>query len=149
MTSDRSSGSPASIATRAGLPIADGGPSALCCATMTVLPGFTVPEELRLLGDQVRRFVADEIVPLEQTIDPDAPELPREEFLRPPARTRAAGLWALAAPEQYGGGGLDTFSMCVVLEAMSQHRMGLYNPGGGAFGRHSPPPLSAGRNAAT
>ena len=40
---------------------------------MTVFPGFTLPEELRLLGDQIRRFVQEEIVPLEQTIDPDAP----------------------------------------------------------------------------
>ena len=43
---------------------------------MTVFPGFTLPEELRLLGDQIRRFVQDEIIPLEQTIDPDAPEVP-------------------------------------------------------------------------
>src|SRR4026208_866848 len=131
MTSDRSSGSPASIATRAGLPIADGGPSALCCATMTVFPGFTVPEELRLLGDQVRRFVADEIVPLEQTIDPDAPEIPREDFLRLSAKTKAAGLWALAAPEQYGGGGRGTVSMCGGGGAMSAHTTGRLTPGPG------------------
>ncbi|MGH7373160.1 MAG: acyl-CoA dehydrogenase family protein, partial [Candidatus Rokuibacteriota bacterium] len=101
---------------------------------MTVFPGFTLPEELRLLGDQIRRFVHDEIMPLEQTIDPDAPEIPREDFLRLSAKTKAAGLWTLGAPEAYGGGGLDTFSMCVALEAMSQHRMGLYNPGCGVFG---------------
>ncbi len=114
---------------------------------MTGFAGFTVPEELRLLGDQVRRFVAEEIVPLEQTIDPDAPEIPREDFLRLSAKTKAAGLWALAAPEQYGGGGLDTFSMCVVLEAMAQHRMGLYNPGCGVFGRYPPPVIWAGSRA--
>ena len=27
-----------------------------------------------------------------------------------------AGLWALAAPKEYGGGGLGTFANCVVLE---------------------------------
>src|SRR4026209_554251 len=103
MTSDRSSGSPASMATRAGLPIADGGPSALCCATMTVFPGFTVPEELRPPGHPARRFVADEIVPLEQTIDPDAPEIPREDFLRLSAKTKAAGLRRLAPTAPHGG----------------------------------------------
>jgi acyl-CoA dehydrogenase len=110
-------------------------------------PGFTLPEELRLLRDQVRRFVHDEIVPLEQGLDPDAPDIPREDFLRLSARTRAAGLWALGAPEAYGGGGLDTFSMCVVLEAMSQHRMGLYNPGCGVFGRYPPPVIWGGTPA--
>ena len=71
---------------------------------MTVFPGFTLPEELRLLGEQIRRFVQDEIVPLEQTIDPDAPEIPREDYVRLAEKTKAAGLWTLAAPERYGGG---------------------------------------------
>ena len=69
---------------------------------MTVFPGFTLPEELRLLGDQIRRFVQDEIIPLEQTIDPDAPEIPREDFVRLSAKTKAAGLWTLGAREEYG-----------------------------------------------
>ena len=111
---------------------------------MTVFPGFTLPEELRVLRDQVRRFIREEILPLEQRLDPDAPEIPDEDFERLSAKTKAAGLWALAAPEVYGGGGLDTFSMCVVLEAMSQHRMGLYNPGCGVFGRYPPPAIWAG-----
>src|SRR5207249_3069174 len=93
---------------------------------MTAFPGFTLPDELRLLRDQVRRFIREEIIPLEQRLDPDAPGIPDEDFERLSAKTKAAGLWALGAPEQYGGGGLDTFSMSVVLEEMSQHRMGLY-----------------------
>jgi acyl-CoA dehydrogenase len=111
---------------------------------MTVFSGFTLPEELRILRDQVRRFVREEIVPLEQTLDPDAPDIPREDFLRLSAKTRAAGLWALGAPEAWGGGGLDTFAMCVVLEEMAQHRMGLYNPGCGVFGRYPPPVIWGG-----
>ena len=111
---------------------------------MTVFPGFTLPEELRVLRDQVRRFIRDEIVPLEQRIDPDAPDIPRADFRYLSAKTKAAGLWALGAPEKWGGGGLDTFSMCVLLEEMSQHRMGLYNPGCGAFGRYPPPVIWGG-----
>ncbi len=114
---------------------------------MPSFPGFTMPEELRLLGEQIRRFVQEEIVPLERQIDPDAPDLPDEDFARLSAKTKAAGLWALGAPEQYGGGGLDTFSMCVALEEMSQHRMGLYNPGCGVFGRYPPPAIWAGSKA--
>ena len=114
---------------------------------MTSFPGFTMPDELRLLGEQIRRFVQEEIIPLERQVDPDAPDLPDEDFARLSAKTKAAGLWALGAPEQYGGGGLDTFSMCVALEEMSQHRMGLYNPGCGVFGRYPPPAIWAGSKA--
>src|SRR6266545_1848299 len=107
-------------------------------------PGFRLPDELLVLRDQIRRVIRDEIIPLEQRIDPDAPELPEEDCQRIAAKTKASGLWALGAPEEYGGGGLDTFAMCVALEEMSQHRMGLYNPGCGVFGRYPPPAIWAG-----
>ena len=107
-------------------------------------PGFRLPDELLALREQIRRVVRDEVIPVEQRIDPDAPELPDDDYQKISAKTKAAGLWALGAPEQYGGGGLDTFSMCVALEEMSQHRMGLYNPGCGVFGRYPPPAIWAG-----
>ncbi|HET7342663.1 MAG TPA: acyl-CoA dehydrogenase family protein [Methylomirabilota bacterium] len=111
---------------------------------MPSFAGFTLPDELRVLREQIRRFIREEIIPLEQRLDPDAPGIPDEDFERLSAKTKAAGLWALGAPEQYGGGGLDTFSMSVVLEEMSQHRMGLYSPGCGVFGRYPPPAIWAG-----
>ena len=111
---------------------------------MTAFSGFSLPDELRLLRDQVRRFIREEIIPLEQRLDPDAPGIPEEDFQRLAAKTRAAGLWALGAPEEHGGGGLNTFSMSVILEEMAQHRMGLYSPGCGVFGRYPPPAIWAG-----
>ena len=114
---------------------------------MTLFPGFTLPDELRILREQIRRLIQEEIIPLEQRLDPDAPDIPDEDFARLSAKTKAAGLWALGAKEEYGGGGLDTFSMCVALEEMSQHRMGLYNPGCGVFGRYPPPAIWAGSKA--
>src|SRR5207247_8569826 len=77
---------------------------------MPSFPGFTLPDELRLIREQVRRFIREEIIPLEQRLDPDAPGIPDADFKRLAEKTKAAGLWALAAPEQYGGGGMDTFS---------------------------------------
>jgi acyl-CoA dehydrogenase len=109
--------------------------------------GFTLPDELRILREQIRRFIREEIIPLEQRLDPDAPGLPPEDWERLASKTKAAGLWALAAPEDYGGGGLDTFSMCVLYEEMAQHRMGLYNIGCGVFGRYPPPAIWAGSKA--
>src|SRR5262249_37122859 len=114
---------------------------------MTTFPGFTLPDELRVLREQVRRFVREEIVPLEQRIDPDASDIPLEDFRRLSEKTKAAGLWALGVPTEWGGGGLDTFSMCVIFEEMAQHRMGLYNTGCGVFRRNPPPALRAGPRA--
>src|SRR5207237_2397039 len=41
----------------------------------------------------------------------------------------------------------DTFSISVLLEEMAQHRMGLYNPGCGVFGRYPPPVIYGGTRA--
>src|SRR2546429_1797921 len=75
---------------------------------MTAFDGYRLPEELVALREQVRRFVRDEIIPVEQRIDPDAAELPDEDHRRLVAKTKAAGLWCLGAPEEHGGGGLGT-----------------------------------------
>jgi len=53
-------------------------------------------------------------------------------------------MWCMGSPQQYGGGGLGMFDMCVLQEQMCQHRMGLYNPGAGVFGRTPPPVIWAG-----
>ncbi len=111
---------------------------------MTDFAGYSLPEELRLLQQQIRRFVREEILPAEQAVDPDAADLPTEVYDRLSAKTKAAKLWCLGAPTQYGGGGMNTFAMSVALEEMSQHRMGLYNPGCGTFGRYPPNPIYAG-----
>ena len=108
---------------------------------MSSFSGYRLPDELIQLREHVRRFIRDEIIPIEQRIDPDAPEIPDEDFKRLSEKTKAAGLWCLGTREEYGGGGLDTFSYSVVLEEMCQHRMGLYNAGCGVFGR---PPASPG-----
>src|SRR6267378_5396029 len=111
---------------------------------MDAFPGYSLPSELALLRDQVRRFIREEIIPLEQRLDPDAPDLPEDDYHRLMNKTKAAELWCLGAPEKYGGGGLNTFGMSVLLEEMSQHRMGLYNAGCGVFGRYPPPVIYGG-----
>ncbi|MGH7813470.1 MAG: acyl-CoA dehydrogenase family protein [Candidatus Binataceae bacterium] len=111
---------------------------------MEAAHGFSLSPELIAIRDQVRRIIRDEIIPIENRIDPDAPEIPEADYWPIAKKARAAGLWCMGAPREYGGGGLGTFDMCVIMEEMAQHRMGLYNPGCGVFGRTPPPVIYAG-----
>jgi acyl-CoA dehydrogenase len=106
--------------------------------------GFKLSDELSALREQVRRIIRDEIVPIEQRIDPDAAEIPEDDYWRLARKVQSAGMWCMGAPQKYGGGGLGTFAMCVLTEEMAQHRMGLYNPGAGVFGRNPPPVIYGG-----
>ena len=108
------------------------------------MEGYQLPEELRLIREQVRRVIQEDVIPAESRIDPDDSELLEEDYRRIAKKVKAAGLWAPGVPKSYGGGGLDTFTLCVLLEEMVQHRMGLYHPGAGVFGRPVPHSIWAG-----
>ncbi len=101
--------------------------------------GYQLPEDLRMLQTWMRDFIRREIVPLERELDPEAMELPEEDYERLSRIAKDAGMWCLGVPEEYGGGGLGCFAMTVINEEMAQHRNGLYNPGYGVFGRPPPP----------
>ena len=94
--------------------------------------------------DTIRKFIDTEIIPLEMEQDPDAIELPPEQVAALQEKTRAMGMYEPGVPEEFGGGGLDFVSYTVVMEEMSKHRQGLYNPGCGAFGYGVNPILYAG-----
>src|SRR5260370_32266391 len=102
--------------------------------------GFALSPELRALRDQVGKIIREEIIPIEARCDPDAPEIPEDDYWRIARKAQAAGMWCMGAPPEYGGGGLRTFDVCVLTEEMAQHRMGLYNPGFRLF-RPNPPPV--------
>ena len=91
-------------------------------------------EEQRLIVDQVRRFVAEEIVPLEADLDPDADELEAADKARLIELTRAMGLYGLDIPPEYGGPDIDIVTRTLLAIEMSQHRAGLYAPCYGTFG---------------
>jgi acyl-CoA dehydrogenase len=96
--------------------------------------GYRLPEELKMLQTAVRKFIAEEIVPLERRLDPEAIELSQEDYDRLSKKVKEAGMWCMGEPLEYGGGGLGCFAMTVLAEEMAQHRNGLYRPGYGAFG---------------
>ncbi len=91
-------------------------------------------EEQRAIVAQVRRFVREEIVPLEDKLDPDASELPEEDRARLVAKVKAMGLYGLDIPAEYGGPGIDMTTRVLLAIEMGQHRAGLYVPCYGVFG---------------
>ena len=91
-------------------------------------------EEQRMITQAVRRFVREEVQPLERDLDPDAVELPPGELDRLIGIVQQMGLYHIDVPEDYGGPGLPLTTRGLVAEEMSQHRAGLYLPCYGAFG---------------
>jgi len=96
---------------------------------------FLAPtDEQRELCLAMRRFVGEQIVPLEAELDPDASEVDRDTFAALVALTKQMGLHNLGVPEEHGGPGVDTVTHALLVMEMSQHRAGLYSPCYGAFG---------------
>ncbi|MFU8817630.1 MAG: acyl-CoA dehydrogenase family protein [Pseudomonadales bacterium] len=95
---------------------------------------LSLTEEQQLLVATVRRFVRDEIVPLEQNLDPDADELEPQDHQRLVGKTRDMGLYGLDIPPEFGGPELDLVTRTLLAMEMSQHRAGLYAPCYGVFG---------------
>lgn len=91
-------------------------------------------EEQRLLVASVRRFVRDEIVPLEAGLDPDAYELPEADHRRLSDRVRQMGLYGLGIPPQHGGPDVDMVTRALLAIEMAQHRAGIYAACYGTFG---------------
>ena len=89
---------------------------------------LALSEEQRLIVDMVRRFVREEIVPLEEKLDPDADELPRDDYERLVEMTKEMGLYGLDTPPEYGGPDIDLVTRCLIAIECSQHRAGLYAP---------------------
>ncbi len=103
-----------------------------------------LPEELRMLRDTTRRFMREEVKPLEDKVAHDAFELP-EEWLRPlQQKAREIGLWAVRAPVEVGGAGLSLLATAVVAEETARCRMGAYVPACGAIGANVPNPILRG-----
>jgi len=76
---------------------------------------FDLTAEQRMLVDTVRRFVASELIPLEDDIEAQgvlAPDIARAVF----EKSRALGFYAMNIPEQYGGGGLSAVDTMLVEE---------------------------------
>lgn len=78
-------------------------------------PLIDLDEDVRALRDQVRRFVHQEVIPLEHAIE-ESGEVP-ETVLQ---GMRDLGLFGLTIPEAYGGLGLGAFAYAAVAAEISK-----------------------------
>ena len=83
-------------------------------------------EEQDMIIGMVRKFVREEILPLELDLDPDADELERDDRERLVEKTKSMGLYGLDIPPEYGGPEINLVTRTLMAVEMSQHRAGLY-----------------------
>jgi alkylation response protein AidB-like acyl-CoA dehydrogenase len=91
-------------------------------------------DEQKLIVDTVRKFVRNEIVPLEADLDPDGSELNPDDHERLVAQVKQMGFYGLDIPVEYGGPDVDLVTRTFMAIEMAQHRAGLYTPCYGVFG---------------
>ena len=81
---------------------------------------FHLSDELLMLQATVRRFVDEELIPLEVEYRPEADKMP-DEMLRPlQEKAKSIGLWLLDVPKEYGGADLDLLTRCVIAEEVGR-----------------------------
>ncbi|WP_419897807.1 acyl-CoA dehydrogenase family protein [Roseomonas sp. USHLN139] len=80
---------------------------------------FTTPEHMQDLVATVRRFVTQEVQPLEAEVEA-AGSVPLDRLSVLKAKARSLGLYAMNMPEEVGGGGLSTLEMCLVEEELGK-----------------------------
>jgi acyl-CoA dehydrogenase len=76
-------------------------------------------QEVRLLCDEVRRFIRDEVEPRSRWIE-ENDTIP-EDLLQ---KARDMGLFGLTIPEEYGGSGVDLAGKCAIEEEMGKTNYG-------------------------
>ncbi|MDD5222484.1 MAG: acyl-CoA dehydrogenase family protein [bacterium] len=76
---------------------------------------FTIPEEIRMMCETIKRFVEEDIDPIWQKIEEDD-EVP--EYIV--QKMRELGIFGMCVPEAYGGLGLDTLGECLIYETIGR-----------------------------
>lgn len=79
---------------------------------------FDLPDDLGMLRDAVRRFVDEQLIPIE--LSPDPADTSDERFERLQGQVREIGLWHIDVPEDLGGAGLGLLGACVVEEEIAR-----------------------------
>lgn len=80
---------------------------------------MSISAEVKMLCDELRRFIRDEVDPRSRWIEEN--DAMPEELLQ---KAREMGLFGLTIPEEYGGSGLDLAGKCAVEEEMGRTNYG-------------------------
>ena len=102
------------------------------------LGAWQLPDELVMLRKTVARFMENDVRPVEERQPHDCFKLPDADLAALQGKAKALGLWCLASPKEYGGGGLGLLGQVIVAEEAAKCRMGAYVPACGAFGIDPP-----------
>jgi acyl-CoA dehydrogenase len=76
---------------------------------------LNLPEDVRMFGDTVRRFVQRELDPIAEEVEASG-RIPDSVV----QSMRELGLFGLVIPEEHGGLGLSSVGLCVVMEELSR-----------------------------
>lgn len=80
---------------------------------------FAFDPDLLMLRDSVRRFVQEELMPLEARYA-NEPDIPDDVRRRLQDRAKELGFWAFDLPQAHGGGGIGYVGMCLVFEELGK-----------------------------
>lgn len=93
---------------------------------------FELPAEIRILKNTLRRFVDQELIPIEMQ-SMDGPDLKPDIRKKLEAKTRELGLWLLEVPAELGGQDLSLLGVAVINEELAR-TVALPARGPGIFG---------------
>ena len=82
--------------------------------------GFALPEELILLRDQIRRFMREEVRPIEDQLPHDATGCSAADRARLRGQAEAMGLTRLTVPEEYGGNPVGALARVIIAEGVGE-----------------------------
>ena len=81
---------------------------------------FELPEELRIFKESLRRFVDNEMIPVEREASTDTEKLKPEYYERFCQRAKDLGFWKMDIPEEYGGAGFSVLARSIVETELSR-----------------------------
>ena len=97
-----------------------------------------LPDELILLGDQIRRFMREHVKPIEDKLPHDALGCSPQDRQQLRSIAESMGLTRLSVPEEHGGNPVSALARVVIAEESAKCRLGAYSPALGAFGGGPP-----------
>jgi acyl-CoA dehydrogenase len=79
----------------------------------------TMTDERRMLVDTVRKFVENDVQPLEQEVE-ELASIPEDKLRAIRSKAQLLGLFAMNMPADVGGGGLSMVDICLVEEELGK-----------------------------